>query len=235
MELRRVDPRILKANAHNPRKIQPGELSDAALAASIKTVGILQPPAATEKNGELTIAYGARRVEPTRPAMPARQGHPRSRPRRSRRLDLHPPCSAVRPLPSRNRSPLGSPARLSLGLSRHRRRIGRDCRGSGWSLWRAERFPRARARRRSQQPELGRKRASRRRTSADRPGAHSRSAPPRGGGGVAGQFIAIVRNAGAAIQRPRSHGVFAYERHRSYRLGRRQASFRLQALRRQHA
>jgi ParB family transcriptional regulator, chromosome partitioning protein len=62
MELRRVDPRILKANAHNPRKIQPGELSDAALAASIKAVGILQPPAATEKNDELTIAYGARRV-----------------------------------------------------------------------------------------------------------------------------------------------------------------------------
>ena len=62
MELRRVDPRILKANANNPRKIQPGELSDAALAASIKAVGILQPPAATEKSGELTIAYGARRV-----------------------------------------------------------------------------------------------------------------------------------------------------------------------------
>ena len=60
MELRRVDPRILKKNPGNPRKIQPGELSDAALAASI--VGILQPPAATEKNGELTIAYGARRV-----------------------------------------------------------------------------------------------------------------------------------------------------------------------------
>ncbi len=62
MELRRVDPRILKANAHNPRKIQPGQLSDAALAANIKAVGILQPPAATEKSGELTIAYGARRV-----------------------------------------------------------------------------------------------------------------------------------------------------------------------------
>ena len=62
MELRRVDPRILKANAHNPRKIQPGELSDTALGASIKAVGILQPPAATEKSGELTIAYGARRV-----------------------------------------------------------------------------------------------------------------------------------------------------------------------------
>ena len=62
MELRRVDPRILKANAHNPRKIQPGELSDATLAASIQAVGILQPPAVTEKNGELTLAYGARRV-----------------------------------------------------------------------------------------------------------------------------------------------------------------------------
>ena len=44
MELRRVDPRILKANPSNPRKIQPGEMSDAALAASIKVVGILQPP-----------------------------------------------------------------------------------------------------------------------------------------------------------------------------------------------
>jgi ParB/RepB/Spo0J family partition protein len=62
MELRRVDPRILKANAHNPRKIQPGEMSDAALAASINTIGILQPPTVTESDGELTIAYGARRV-----------------------------------------------------------------------------------------------------------------------------------------------------------------------------
>ena len=62
MELRRVDPRTLKKNPGNPRKIQPGELSDAALAASIKAVDILQPPAVTEKDGELTIAYGARRV-----------------------------------------------------------------------------------------------------------------------------------------------------------------------------
>ena len=62
MELRRVDPRILKQNPHNPRNIQPGEMSDATLAASISAVGILQPPAVTEKNGELTIAYGARRV-----------------------------------------------------------------------------------------------------------------------------------------------------------------------------
>ena len=62
MELRRVDPRTLKQNPHNPRNIQPGEMSDATLAASISAVGILQPPAVTEKNSELTIAYGARRV-----------------------------------------------------------------------------------------------------------------------------------------------------------------------------
>jgi ParB family chromosome partitioning protein len=62
MELRRVDPRILKINPGNPRKIQPGEMSDAALAASIQAVGILQPPVVAEKNGELTIIYGQRRV-----------------------------------------------------------------------------------------------------------------------------------------------------------------------------
>ena len=38
-------------------------MPDAALAASIQTVGILQPPAVTEQDGELTIAYGARRVK----------------------------------------------------------------------------------------------------------------------------------------------------------------------------
>ena len=62
MELRRVDPRTLKKNPSNPRKIQPGEMSDATLAASITAIGILQPPAVTEKDGELTIAYGARRI-----------------------------------------------------------------------------------------------------------------------------------------------------------------------------
>ena len=62
MELRRVDPRSLLENPGNPRKIQPGEMSDATLAASINTVGILQPPAVIEQDSELTIAYGARRV-----------------------------------------------------------------------------------------------------------------------------------------------------------------------------
>ena len=63
MELRRVDPKTLKHNPGNPRRMQPGEMPDAALAASIRTVGILQPPAVTEQDGELTIAYGARRVK----------------------------------------------------------------------------------------------------------------------------------------------------------------------------
>ena len=62
MELRRVDPRILKANTNNPRKIQPGEMSDAALKATIKIVGVIQPPTVSEKDGDLTIVYGSRRV-----------------------------------------------------------------------------------------------------------------------------------------------------------------------------
>jgi ParB family chromosome partitioning protein len=62
MELRRVDPRTLKANTNNPRKIQPGEMSDAALKATIKIVGIIQPPTVSEKDGDLTIVYGSRRV-----------------------------------------------------------------------------------------------------------------------------------------------------------------------------
>ena len=62
MELRRVDPLTLKANAHNPRKIQPGEMSDAALAANIRTVGSSSRPPSPTADGELTITYGARRV-----------------------------------------------------------------------------------------------------------------------------------------------------------------------------
>jgi hypothetical protein len=54
MELRRVDPRTLQKNPGNPRKIQPGEMSDAALKASIKVIGIIQPPTVSEKDGALT-------------------------------------------------------------------------------------------------------------------------------------------------------------------------------------
>ena len=62
MELRRVDPRTLQKNPGNPRKIQPGEMSDAAIKASIKVIGVIQPPTVSEKDGALTIVYGARRV-----------------------------------------------------------------------------------------------------------------------------------------------------------------------------
>jgi ParB family transcriptional regulator, chromosome partitioning protein len=62
MELRRVDPRTLKKNLGNPRKIQPGEMSDAAMKASIKVIGVIQPPTVSEKGGDLTIEYGDRRV-----------------------------------------------------------------------------------------------------------------------------------------------------------------------------
>ena len=62
MELRRVDPRTLQKNPGNPRKIQPGEMSDAAMKASIKVIGVIQPPTASEKDGALTIVYGDRRV-----------------------------------------------------------------------------------------------------------------------------------------------------------------------------
>ena len=62
MELRRVDPVTLKINPRNPRKIQPGEMSDAALAASINEIGILQPPVASEEAGALTLVFGERRV-----------------------------------------------------------------------------------------------------------------------------------------------------------------------------
>ncbi len=62
MELRRVDPRTLQKNPGNPRKIQPGEMSDAAMKASIKVIGVIQPPTVSEKDGALTIVYGDRRV-----------------------------------------------------------------------------------------------------------------------------------------------------------------------------
>ena len=68
MELRTVDPRALKANPANPRRTAAAEHADAQLAASIKAVGIVQPPlvqvSGTTKRGaeQLTIVAGHRRV-----------------------------------------------------------------------------------------------------------------------------------------------------------------------------
>ena len=62
MELRKVDPRALKFDPNNPRKIAASEGADAAMIASIKEIGILQPPTVRETNGDLVIKYGERRV-----------------------------------------------------------------------------------------------------------------------------------------------------------------------------
>ena len=118
------------------------------------------------------------RIEPERPAASARQGHPRRCRHGSCRLDLRPPGCLLCFDPGRNRPPLGSPARLLVELRGPRRRIGRDRRGRRWSSGRGRGSPRAGTGRRTRQRRLGRERASRRRESADRPNAHSHSAPP---------------------------------------------------------
>ncbi len=62
MELRSVDPRSLKSNPDNPRKIAADEMSDRSLTASIQAVGILQPPVVRQDGDDLIIIAGARRV-----------------------------------------------------------------------------------------------------------------------------------------------------------------------------
>ena len=82
MELRRVDPRMLKENPAIPRNIQPGEMSDDALAASIRH---RHPPAAgrAEKNGELDVARLRRATrQHSHQSRPSRDRRPRQRPRR---------------------------------------------------------------------------------------------------------------------------------------------------------
>jgi hypothetical protein len=61
MELRRVDPRLLKDNPNNPRRTKASREEDAALGASIAAVGILEPPTYFERDGALYLKYGHRR------------------------------------------------------------------------------------------------------------------------------------------------------------------------------
>jgi ParB family transcriptional regulator, chromosome partitioning protein len=61
-ELRNVCPLLLKPNPHNPRIIPPPAAMDEQLLASIKAIGIIQPPVVVEKDGELVIKAGTRRV-----------------------------------------------------------------------------------------------------------------------------------------------------------------------------
>jgi ParB family transcriptional regulator, chromosome partitioning protein len=61
-ELRKVCPLLLKPNPHNPRITPPPAAMDEQLLASIKAIGIIQPPVVVEKDGELVIKAGTRRV-----------------------------------------------------------------------------------------------------------------------------------------------------------------------------
>ena len=62
-ELRSVDPRILQSNPNNPRTTPVPPAMDEQLLASIKAVGIIQPPCVTPKDDKLIIAVGNRRVK----------------------------------------------------------------------------------------------------------------------------------------------------------------------------
>src|SRR5262245_4213152 len=61
-ELRSVDPRSLIQNPNNPRRTPVPPAMDEQLVASIKAIGIIQPPVVCEADGELTVKAGGRRV-----------------------------------------------------------------------------------------------------------------------------------------------------------------------------
>ena len=62
MQLRSVDPRTLKPNPNNPRIAPVPPAQDEQLLASIKARNIIQPPIVAEKDGDLVIRAGHRRV-----------------------------------------------------------------------------------------------------------------------------------------------------------------------------
>ena len=62
MHLKPVDPRTLKVNPNNPRRMSAGEHPDAQMVANIQAMGILQPPVVREDGDDLEIVAGHRRV-----------------------------------------------------------------------------------------------------------------------------------------------------------------------------
>ena len=62
-ELRSVDPRTLQSNPNNPRRTPASPAMDEQLLASIRAVGIIQPPCVTPKDDGLMIVVGNRRVK----------------------------------------------------------------------------------------------------------------------------------------------------------------------------
>ena len=62
-ELRSVDPRSLKLNPDNPRSTPVPKEMDQQLVASIKAIGLLQPPVVREIDGALVVRAGDRRTK----------------------------------------------------------------------------------------------------------------------------------------------------------------------------
>ena len=63
VELRSVDPRTLQTNPNNPRRTPVSPAMDEQLVASIRAVGIIQPPCVTRQADGLMIVVGNRRVK----------------------------------------------------------------------------------------------------------------------------------------------------------------------------
>ena len=61
-ELRSVDPATLIPNPNNPRRTPAPKAMDLQLVASIRAIGMIQPPVVREVEGELMIEAGHRRV-----------------------------------------------------------------------------------------------------------------------------------------------------------------------------
>ncbi|MDT8277842.1 ParB N-terminal domain-containing protein [Roseomonas mucosa] len=61
MKLIEIDPKKLRDNPENPRRTMAGPEADALLLANVQTVGILQPPTARERDGEVVLIAGHRR------------------------------------------------------------------------------------------------------------------------------------------------------------------------------
>ena len=62
-ELRTADPTSLVPNPNNPRRTPAPKAMDDQLVASIKAIGLVQPPRVTDTDGTLTIIAGNRRVK----------------------------------------------------------------------------------------------------------------------------------------------------------------------------
>jgi len=62
-ELRSVDPRTLQFDPNNPRRTPVPPAMDEQLVASIKAVGLIQPPFVTPHDGGLMVKIGTRRVK----------------------------------------------------------------------------------------------------------------------------------------------------------------------------